>query len=106
MADTVLKKSNAAEKEAEMRALQYAMERDKRAEAEDNRRKKHVMDRNIEIKQTLDRQMQEKKQLKEHELIKNKEYVAQIIAKDDNDKANDKEQEKKNLQKMKEIQKF
>lgn len=76
MADTVLKQSNAAEKEIEERVLHYANEKDKRAEAEENRRKRYMLDRNKEIKKTLDRQLEEKNKLKQIENLKNKEYVA------------------------------
>ena len=80
MADTVLKKSNAAEKELENRVLTAAMERDEKAAKEDERRKNYFMDRNRDIKKTLDRQMEEKKKLKEIENQKNKEYVALVIS--------------------------
>jgi hypothetical protein len=39
--------------------------------------------------------MEEKKNQKHQELLKNKEYVAQVLAKDENDRAADKEHEKK-----------
>jgi len=106
MADTVLKKSNAAEKELEQRVLQYAQEKDQRAEAEENRRKKYVLDRNNEIKKTLDRQLEEKNKLKQIEQLKNKEYVAQVIAKDEKDRADQKEKDRNYIEKMKAIQKF
>lgn len=39
MADTVLKKSNAAEKEQEKRFIQYALEKDKREEQREKDKK-------------------------------------------------------------------
>lgn len=50
MADTVLKKSNAQEKELEQRVLHYAEERDRKAAAEDLRRKQKIRQRDNEIK--------------------------------------------------------
>jgi len=80
MAETVLKKSNAAEKELERRVLQYAEEREKKAAADEKSRKQKVKQRDIEVKQTLDKQMEEKRKIKAQEFAKNKEYVAKVIA--------------------------
>jgi len=55
MAETVLKKSNAAEKELERRVLQYAEERDKKAAQDEQQRKQRMKQRDIEVKQTLDK---------------------------------------------------
>ena len=63
MADTVLKKSNQAEKEMEMRALQYANEKDKKEELQERRKKEAIMKRDLEIKKTLDMQIEEKKRM-------------------------------------------
>lgn len=54
MADTVLKKSNAAEKEMELRVLHYAKEKDKKEEQRDKEKKNAMRQRDIEIKKTLD----------------------------------------------------
>lgn len=80
MAETVLKKSNAAEKELERRVIQYAEEREKKAAADEKSRKQKVKQRDIEVKQTLDKQMEEKRKIKAQEFAKNKEYVAKVIA--------------------------
>lgn len=45
MADTVLKKSNAAEKELERRAVQYAIDLDQRKEREENDKKEKARQR-------------------------------------------------------------
>ena len=61
MADTVLKKSNAAEKEFEVRLLQQANAADKKAEEAEAAKKKAALQREISRKQTLDHQMKEKR---------------------------------------------
>lgn len=48
----------------------------------------------MDIKNTLDQQLREKKQSKEVESRKNKEYVEQIIARDEREKAEIKDQER------------
>jgi hypothetical protein len=50
MADTVLKKSNEAEKEMERRAVQYAIEKDRREEQKEKDKKLALLKRDIEIK--------------------------------------------------------
>ncbi len=64
MADTVIKKNNAAEKEVEKRAMQYADERDRKAAQDEKRRKDKIKNRDNEIKQTLDKQLEEKRKIK------------------------------------------
>ena len=61
MADTVLKKSNAAEKEFEVRLLQQANAADKKAEEAEAAKKKAALQREISRKATLDHQMKEKR---------------------------------------------
>lgn len=87
MADTVLKKSNAAEKEFERQLLRQAEEKDRKAENEEKRKKEAARKRDIEIKRVLDQQLQEKRQQKEKESLLNKEYVAMVIARDEKDRA-------------------
>ena len=87
MAEGVIKKNNAAEKEVERRVMQYAKEHNEKADKEDNRRKQRMRQRDIEIKQTLDKQLEEKRRIKANEFAKNKEYVAQVIAQDEREKA-------------------
>ena len=62
MADTVLKKSNAAEKEMELRVLQYAKERDERDERKEKDKKNAMRHREEDRKKTLDQQIKEKNQ--------------------------------------------
>ena len=54
MADTVLKKSNAAEKEVERRAIQHAMQRDRENEDKEKAQKEAARRRDQEIKVKLD----------------------------------------------------
>ena len=54
MAGTVLKKSNAAEKELEMRVLKAAEARDKRLADEERAKKERIRKRDQDIKMTLD----------------------------------------------------
>lgn len=54
MADTVLKKSNEAEKELERRVIMYANERDKKAELEEKAKKEAKRKRDADVKKTLD----------------------------------------------------
>lgn len=54
MADTVLKKSNAAEKEMELRVVHYAKEKDKKEEKKEKDKKNAMRQRDIEVKRTLD----------------------------------------------------
>jgi hypothetical protein len=94
MADTVLKKNNEAEKIMEKRALQYALEKDKREENAEKQKKQAIRQRDIDIKLTLDHQIQEQKQLKADEMEKNKVYIQMVLDKDELDKRN---QQDKNL---------
>ena len=68
MADTVLKKSNAAEKEAERRAIQYAIDLDNKKAKEEKDRIEAARKRDQDIKMTLDQQMKEQKARKELEM--------------------------------------
>jgi hypothetical protein len=91
MADTVMKKSNEAEKNFEKQLLRQAEERDKKAEREEKRKKDQARQRDIDIKKILDQQLKEKQDFKNREMIQNKNFVAQVIANDERDKADQKE---------------
>lgn len=91
MADTVLKKSNAAEKEMEKRAVQYANQKDKIAEEKEKAQKLAARNRDIEIKKTLDIQMEEKRRYNELEQENNKKYVKMVIDRDEKDNQDMKE---------------
>ena len=54
MADTVLKKSNEAEREFERKLLRAAAERDKRAEDDEKLKKNQARKRDIDIKKVLE----------------------------------------------------
>jgi hypothetical protein len=54
MADTVLKKSNKAEKNFEILLLKQSEERDKRAEQDEKKKKNQARQRDIDIKKVLD----------------------------------------------------
>ena len=53
MADTILKKSNAAKKQMEKRAVQYANQKDMIEAEREKEQKQAARNRNIEIKKTL-----------------------------------------------------
>ena len=53
MADTVLKKSNAAEKEMEARVIQYAKEKDLKEEKKEKEKKNAIRIREEDRKKTL-----------------------------------------------------
>ena len=61
MADTVIKKSNAAEKELERRMLADANERDRKAEEQDQKKKNDAKLREVDRLRQLDMQVQSKK---------------------------------------------
>ena len=86
MADTVLKKSNEAEKELERRVIQYANERDKRAEQEEKAKKEARRKRDQEIRKVLDNQLEEKKKRRFDEMEDNKKFVKMVIDRDEQDK--------------------
>jgi hypothetical protein len=86
MADTVLKKNNEAEKATEKRALQYALEKDKREENAEKQKKQATRQRDIDIKRTLDQQIQERNQIKADEMEKNKVYIQMVLDRDEFDK--------------------
>ena len=69
MAGTVLKKSNAAEKELELRVLRAADARDKKLADEERMKKERRQKRDDDIKLTLDRQMKEKRDFREAENV-------------------------------------
>jgi hypothetical protein len=54
----------------------------------------------------LEHQLKEKKDMKDVEFAKNKEYVAMVIARDEADRADQKDKQRKNFEKMKELQRF
>ena len=53
MADTVVKKNNAAEKEMERRLIAQALEQDKRDDERDRQKKEAAFKRDLEIRRTL-----------------------------------------------------
>lgn len=69
MAGTVLKKSNAAEKELELRVLRAADARDKKLADEERMKKERRQKRDDDIKLTLDKQMKEKRDFREAENV-------------------------------------
>ena len=91
MADTVLKKTNAAEKELEARVMQMAEAKYKAAEDADKKKQEARAKRDAEIKATLDRQMMERREQKEKERAQNKQYVQMVLEKDERDNMQDKQ---------------
>lgn len=79
MADTVLKKSNAAEKAMEQRVIQYAKEKDKKEEQREKDKKNKMRLREEERKKTLDQQIKEKNQQKAQQVEQNKKYIQMVL---------------------------
>ena len=77
MADTVIKRSNEAEKEEERRVLKYQNEKDERDGLKELIKKEETKRKYQEIKQKLDMQIQQKKAMKEHEFHINEDYMKQ-----------------------------
>ncbi len=61
MAETVIKKSNEAEKAQELKLLENANKKDKQEEERDLKKKEEAKEREIERKKVLDLQMMQKK---------------------------------------------
>ena len=106
MADTVLKKSNEAEKELERRVIQYANERDRKAEAEEKAKKEARRKRDIEVKMVLDNQLEEKRKRKLDEFEDNKKFVKMVIDRDEQDRKEQREKEQKTFKKLQELQRY
>jgi len=106
MAEGVLKRSNEAEKELERRVLRYAQEADRLAEAREKAKKDAARQRDVQIKATLERQLEEKRLAREVEAEANRAYVKQVIARDERDRAEQREKEKRTLAKLQELQRF
>ena len=64
MADTVVKKSNEAEKELENRVVKYQIEKEQKDAFNEDRKKFEAQRKLTEIKKQLDQQVQEKKSAK------------------------------------------
>lgn len=103
MADTVMRKNNDAELELERRVVQYANERDRKAEEAEKRKKQAQRLRDMEIRQVLEKQLQEKRKRKEAEVENNRKYVQMVIDRDEQDKKDQKEKEKKTFIKLQEL---
>jgi hypothetical protein len=106
MADTVISKSNAAEKELEKRLLQQALERDKKLEEQDRKKKEEAKMRDIQIRTTLAHQMNEKKKHRLQEEEDNKKFVKMIIDQDEQDRKIQRDKKTQDLQKLKALQEF
>lgn len=86
MADTVVQKNREAELAEQKRFLQYANERDMKAERADREKREAARQRDINITKTLAVQMAEKRRLKEKEMEDNKKYVQMVLDRDDKDR--------------------
>ena len=86
MADTVIKKSNAAEKELERKMLEHALEVDRKADERDAKKKEDARNRDLEIRRVLAKQMAEKRDKETQEKEANKKYVKMVIDRDAKDK--------------------
>lgn len=67
MGDVVASKHNQEEKEIEQRVMRYQLDKEDRDKKEEDRRKFMMRKKNLDIKKTLDIQMEEKKLAKQHE---------------------------------------
>ena len=106
MADTVLKKSNQAEKELERRVQRYAELAHKKAEDELARKKEAARKRDQEIMKTLEHQLSEKKRQRELEQEANRAYVKQVIERDEREKTELKDKERKRFEMLRELQRY
>lgn len=93
MADTV-KKSNEAERELERRVMHYQVEKEQKDALLDDRKKEEARRKLIEIKKTLDTQVQERRLQKDHEHFVNEVYMQKWMqmAEEDNSKRKQKEE--------------
>lgn len=75
MADTVVKRSNEAEKELERRVVQYQIEKEQKDAMNEQRKKMEAEQRLRDIKKQLDKQVYEKKTAKVLENQANEQYM-------------------------------
>ena len=106
MAETVLKKSNAAEKEVERRVMAQALERERKAEADEKHKKEAARQRDLDVRATLEKQLQEKRDLKQKELAENRKFIDMVLARDEADRKEQKEKQQKTFAQMKELARF
>lgn len=64
MADTVVKRSNDAEREVERRVMKYQSEKEERDRLQELKKKDDMRKKHEEIRQLLDKQVLEKKALR------------------------------------------
>lgn len=83
MADTVVARGNALEREMELKLLRAAQERDSKAEAAEKAKKAAARQRDIDIRKTLDHQLAEKKTALENEREGNKKFIKMVLDQDD-----------------------
>ena len=69
-----------------MRILRDQLKKDKEAEERELRSKKIMRDRDIQVKRTLDMQMDQKAKNKQDERRENAKFVKMLIDQDENDK--------------------
>lgn len=79
MADTVVKRSNDAEREVEKRVMKYQSEKEERDRLHELKKKDDIRKKHEEIRQLLDKQVLEKKALRQHENYVNDDYMKQWI---------------------------
>ena len=75
MADTVVKRSNDAEREEERRVLRYQLEKEEREKNHEERQKEIMRKKYEEIRQKLDQQVQQKKAQKDYEFLVNDDHM-------------------------------
>lgn len=105
MADTV-KKSNEAERELERRVVQYQVEKEQRDALMEERRKEEAKRKLVDIKKTLDTQVQERKLQKDHENFVNEVYMQKWMQMAEEDNAKRKQEEEMGKKKRLDVKDF
>ena len=82
MADTVVKKGNAAEKEMERRLVQQQLEKEKRDEEREKQKKEQAFQRDMDIRKTLSKQIEEKENMKKQQMEDNKKLIQMVLDQD------------------------
>lgn len=82
MADTVVKKGNAAEKEMERRLVQQQLEKEKRDEEREKQKKEQAFQRDMDIRKTLSKQIEEKENMKKQQMEDNKKFIQMVLDQD------------------------
>ena len=86
MAEVVGKKNEQQQRAEDLRFLQYATEKDRQAEEKEKKKKEEAHQRDLDVRKTLARQMEERRKQRADELQHNKKYVQMVIDNDNKHK--------------------